>query len=246
MRIILNWLSIMVVSGFIASAQANELLEKANADYEAGRFEEAAQSYEKIIEQEGAQVGVLQNLGSAYYRLGDDGRAILAFERALLLKPRNPDLLANLKLAQDEAAVFPAANDIGWQVALERFSTRRWSQHALAAAVLLPLLAAAWVFFPRKYRWVSVPLGAVALLVFALSIYALSQRSEEKTRGIVLGSPTEVKISPFEKADTRGTLVAGREVKLGQEESGYFWITGDAGVIDGWVKKDSLARIIPD
>ena len=236
----------MMVSGFLASAHADELLEKSNADYEAGRFEAAAKGYEEILEKEGAQVGVLQNLGSAYYRLGDDGRAILAFERALLLKPRNPDLLANLKLAQDEAAVFPATNDVGWQVALERFSTRRWSQYALAAAVLLPLLAAAWVFLPQKYRWASVPLGGLSLIVLALSLYALSQRGGEKGRGIVLGSATEVKISPFEKADTRGTLVAGREVKLGQEESGYLWITGDAGVIDGWVKKDSLARIIPD
>ena len=64
-------------------------------------------------------------------------------------------------------------------------------------------------------------MAGACLVLIGLSLYALSQRGEEKTRGIVLSSPTAVKISPFEKADTRGTLVAGREVKLGKEESDY-------------------------
>ena len=246
MRPILKWLAVMMVGGLLASAHANELFEQANKDYEAGQFRAAAKGYEEMIQNEGARVGVLQNLGSAYYRLGDDGRAILAFERALLLNPSNPDLQANLKLAQDEAAVFPAAADTGWHVKLARFSALQWSQYALSAAVLLPLLAAAWVYLPKKIRWATLPLAGFSLLVLALSIYALRLRGEEETRGIVLANPTEVKISPFAKAETRGTLVAGREVKLAKEESEYVWIIGDAGAMEGWVKKDSLARIVPE
>ena len=246
MRRLLQWLSVILVNSLAVTAQASALFDQANKAYEAGQFKEAAQSYEEVLKKEGVRVGVLQNLGSAYYRAGDDGRAILAFERALLLKPRDPDLLANLKLAQDEAAVFPAETNRGWQEALDRFSSRSWSIYALIAGLLLPLLAAAWVFLPRKFRWVSIPLAGFSLIFLTLSLYALSLRGKEKTRGIVLGNPTEVKISPFEKAETRGTLAAGREVQLGKEESGYLWVTGDAGAMEGWVKEDSLARIIPE
>ena len=62
----------------------------------------------------------------------------------------------------------------------------------------------------------------------------------------MISDPTDVKFSPFEKAEIRGTLAAGREVELGREESGYFWVTADAGTIDGWVKREALVRIVPE
>ena len=43
------------------------------------------------------------DLGNAYYRLGNFGKAILNYERALALEPRHPEAQANLRLASDEA-----------------------------------------------------------------------------------------------------------------------------------------------
>jgi hypothetical protein len=97
-------------------------------------------------------VAVLQNLGSAYFRSGDEGRAILAFERALLLKPGDPDLKANLKLVRDQAAVFPPPPAEGWRSWLERPSRKFWSGLALASALLLPVAAGLWLGLRSRWR----------------------------------------------------------------------------------------------
>ncbi|MCB1226015.1 MAG: tetratricopeptide repeat protein, partial [Verrucomicrobiales bacterium] len=87
----------------LAAAPANEAFDRANADYEAGRYQQAVDGYTALLEKEGPRAAVLQNLGSAWYRLGDLGRAILNFERAQLLDPNHAALKANLKLARDAA-----------------------------------------------------------------------------------------------------------------------------------------------
>jgi tetratricopeptide (TPR) repeat protein len=43
------------------------------------------------------------NLGNASFRAGDLGRAILNYERALVLEPQHPEADANLRLARDKA-----------------------------------------------------------------------------------------------------------------------------------------------
>ncbi|WP_193212552.1 tetratricopeptide repeat protein [Luteolibacter marinus] len=239
-------LILLGVVGGLASARADERFDAANADFEAGRFGAAAQAYEQLLA-DGPRAAVLQNLGSAYFRQEDYGRAILAFERALLLDPGNPDLEANLKLARDEAAVFPVASGDGWNRFLAKLSRQQWSVLALGCAFALPLAAGAWVVF-RKRRRVGVGaaacgIPAVGLLV--LSLHALDAREGEEERAIVVAAPATVRISPFATADERASLANGREVKLGRLENGYFWITMDGGGTEGWVTAGEVGRVIP-
>ncbi len=49
------------------------------------------------------------NLGNAYFRTGDLGRAILNYERALALDPSQPEARANLQLARDQARALELA-----------------------------------------------------------------------------------------------------------------------------------------
>jgi len=232
----------VIMCFLISAAQAEDLFDQANAYYTEGQFEEAVQAYETILQKNGPQIGVLQNLGSAYYSLGDNARAILSFERALLLKPSDADLLANLKLAQDEATVFPAEKEESRQTFLEYFSSQKWSELGLVSAFLLPVLAVVWVLSSRKNRWISMALAGCSLVILGVSMYALSLRGNDVKRGIVLEASTEVKVSPFAQSEARSTLTAGREVRLGKAEGEYLWVTGE---VEGWVHKASLARVIP-
>lgn len=77
-----------------------ETLARANQLYENGRFAEAAQTYEQVAAQGVTDAALFYNLGNAYYKLGDSGRAILNYERAALLAPRDADVYANLAMAR--------------------------------------------------------------------------------------------------------------------------------------------------
>ena len=236
-----------IILGFLllsALAQGADF-KQANADYAAGKYADAAKCYEEILKTEGTHVSVLRNLGSSYFQMGENGKAILAFERALVLSPRDPDLLANLKLAQDQVAVFPLVESSAWRSFLARYSARTWSKIVLITAFLLPIAALAWCFRKGKERIVIATLTAANLTILALAFAGIGSKSDEHKRGIVIGKPATIRISPFEKSDGRGTLAEGREVSLGQQKNGYLWITADGGTQEGWVAESEVAAVIP-
>lgn len=81
------------------SAQ-DPLLEQANQAYQAREFATAARLYESLIAQGQANAVIYFNLGNAYFELNDLGRALLNYQRAQTLIPRDPDLSRNLALAR--------------------------------------------------------------------------------------------------------------------------------------------------
>ena len=81
---------------------AQEDFFEANRAYKKDRYQEAVDGYLKLIDNGIENGHVYYNLGNAYYRLGDLGRAILFFERARLLIPRDDDLIFNLSHAKDQ------------------------------------------------------------------------------------------------------------------------------------------------
>jgi len=73
---------------------------KANEAYKAGDFKEAIQGYEGLIRSGIVDGHIYYNLGNAYFRLNRLGHAILNYEKARLLMPRDADLLFNLSQAR--------------------------------------------------------------------------------------------------------------------------------------------------
>ena len=89
-------------SGLGANEPWEEVFFKANEAYKEGRFNDAVAGYNKLLES-GLKNGHLYfNLGNAYFRLNQLGQAILNFERARLLMPRDADLRFNLGHARDQ------------------------------------------------------------------------------------------------------------------------------------------------
>src|SRR5688572_13403556 len=67
----------------------------ANAKYQAGDYKAAAALYEKI---KPSTASVQYNLGNAWLRQGQKGRALLAYRRAQAMTPRDADLQWNIHL----------------------------------------------------------------------------------------------------------------------------------------------------
>ena len=75
---------------------------QANQAYRAGNFREAAEGYRRLIEAGYGSGQIFFNLGNAYYRLDELGKAILSYERAKWAIPRDADLRFNLRHAKDQ------------------------------------------------------------------------------------------------------------------------------------------------
>ena len=123
----------------------------ANQLYDAGKSAEAAAAYEKI---EPRTANVHYNLGNAHFREGKLGLAILDYERARRMAPRDPDILANLKFAEQRLGVDDVnAPPRAWQrflrSVIESRSSTEWGIYELAALWLTALAVGACIYIPR-------------------------------------------------------------------------------------------------
>ena len=141
---------VMLAAGaFAAGGEGpSALFIRANGLYGDGKYAEAAAAYEQILAQ-GIESGAVQyNLGNAYLKAGDVGRAVLAYERARRLIPGDPDLAANLGFARE------SARDVSEPPVLARIAfpfAERLSTAALATSAAI----AWWIL------WLSLGLGAL-------------------------------------------------------------------------------------
>ena len=72
---------------------------KGDSAYIKEDYAAAIQIYEALLKN-GEASEVYYNLGNSYYKIGEIAKAVLNYERALLLQPGNSDIRANLEVAR--------------------------------------------------------------------------------------------------------------------------------------------------
>src|SRR5436305_12903632 len=83
--------------------QADIEFAKANQEYAQGHFKEAISGYETLVRAGQWSANVFHDLGTAYFRTGAVGRAMLNYDRALARELQHPWATANLGVALDDA-----------------------------------------------------------------------------------------------------------------------------------------------
>lgn len=100
-RLILSTIIAIITSIF--GAVASTLTEQADSAYMAENYQMAAAIYNKILKEEGSSASLYYNLGNCYYRLGENGKAIVAYERSLRLDPTSADTRDNLEFVNGKS-----------------------------------------------------------------------------------------------------------------------------------------------
>ncbi|MEO5712670.1 MAG: tetratricopeptide repeat protein [Luteolibacter sp.] len=222
-------------------------IDEANKLFQSRDFAGAVSGYQKIAATEGPSAAVFYNLGNSHYRLGQYGPAILAYERAKLLAPRDPDLQANLNLARKAATVFDkSALDPRLEAVVGYLSLNEWSWLVAGAALWIGVLSVvAGVVRISKPVARRLSLGSIVFsgILIAAGTTALVLRRDEAERGVMLSKDAAIRLSPFEKADAVGTPGAGRIVRMGAKNGGYFHVEVPGTELRGWVSETDVARI---
>ena len=88
---------LFVVIG-ISPIYSQTTLTQANEAYGQEDYIKAIELYEQTLREQGVSSDLYYNLGNAYYKHNEFAKAILNYERALLLNPGNEDARFNLSL----------------------------------------------------------------------------------------------------------------------------------------------------
>jgi len=196
-------------------AQGDAEFAKANQEFSQGHFKEAISAYEALIRDGRWSANVFYDLGNAYFRARDFGRAILNYERALALERHHPEAMANLQIARDEAGALELQPS--WP---ERYlQIASVNQYSIAGAVAFWVAAfclAALIFTPRRSGAI-IGLLVVMLLVSAGSIFAiwqLERGSKGDALAIVTGKNVQARLATADTANAVLALPPGSEIKV--------------------------------
>src|SRR5580698_3915495 len=95
-------LLLLFVGAPVFADSAADLYKAGNALYTEGKFSDAAQKYQDAADA-GLRNWILDyDLGNAYYRAGQIGKAVLHYERAFRMNSSQTDVLYNLNLATNK------------------------------------------------------------------------------------------------------------------------------------------------
>ena len=220
-----------------------ELFDKAKSPEE---FRESAKVLESILADGFSNGAVYYNLGNAYYRAGDFGRAILNYRKAKPYRPRDPLLEANFQQALASApGKITEPPKPWWQHVM---FWQEWLSHparvevAIFAFALAPILALVSFWFRRRnLLWIAGGMTALALL-FTLDAGLNSPERFSASRAVITGETVARKgIGKDYEAAFDAPLKDGVEFIVLNEASG--WTFGHfAGIGDGWVRNEFVAR----
>ncbi len=230
----------------VAVAAPSDDFKAANQLYDTGKFAEAAAAYEKI---EPKTAHVYYNLGNAWFRQNKLGLAILNYARARQLTPRDPDILANLKFAQqrlgvDEINTPPHAVQRLLRSVIDGCTANEWSAGELVGLWLLALAIGARVFLP-KIRTGFLVIGLAGFVGFGFSAVALSYRvinDHAAPQAIVVAGETEARFAPAPDSTIHFRLAEGTQVAIREDRGQWLFVERPDGQ-QGWVKSESLGRI---
>ncbi len=218
-----------------------------NEHYKRGQYGQAADSFEAVVSGGWESGEVYYNLGNTYYKLGRLGESILAYERALRLMPRDPDLLANWRLARSRVENHAGTAVHGfWQRLLER-EVRSYSMGELASAflILLALLLAVHLLS----LFLRMPLGRSRALIFSVlalwivvSALFTFKIFSGRNMAVVLES-TESRFEPMDQATVHYRLSEGQKVRIVKREGLWRKVRRGDGK-EGWVEKDKVEKIV--
>ena len=217
-----------------------------NKLYDEGKFTEAVALYEKI---EPRTAHVYFNLGNVYFRNGQLGKAILSYERARRLSPSDPDILANLKFAQERAGV-DAVNTPS--KALSRFAATvffsrtldGWSV-ALVVAVWLTSLAVAAATWVRPARTIFAWVAAVLFVWLAFTCVALAYRTTRERAApsaVVTVKLAEARFAPLADATVHFKLAVGSKVAIRENRGEWLFVERMDGQ-QGWARKETVESV---
>lgn len=252
-------LALSLAGGTARADLTDDVWKRGNDAYLRGDYAAAVHAYEQLDRQQVASADLAFNLGNAYYRQGQLGRAIWCWQRALALDPDQDDARYNLAQARrvEDTRVHDklegAEREPTWMraVGLLGAATETWLFVALYAAFFLALglrVRARRQAGPDEVEaghgsgWTALAaiLGVGAALAGLLLIGRVA--SDRMPSGIVLADQADVKEGADPNYKTSFQVHAGLRVRLLDRDQDWVRIRLANG-LEGWVRDRDVGRL---
>jgi len=233
---------------FVVSSEANaatsedpgrtgeDMFAKANAEFTGGYFKAAITDYEAAVQSGEWSANLFYDLGNAYFRDGDFGRAILNYERALRLDRNHPEADANLRIARDQTRALELAPS-----PLEKyFNFASTKSFTILAAMLFWGTIILLILRRRKVLWMTAGLLFIGCCSWA--VYKLENGTRGQGVAVVVADNTQARVATADSAKSVLALPPGSEIVILQERGdwSYAALPNDQR---GWISTKAVKKV---
>jgi tetratricopeptide (TPR) repeat protein len=226
-----------------AFAQSDADFAKANQEYAQGHFKEAIEGYEALVRSGQWSANLFYDLGNAYFRTGDFGRAILNYERALAIERHHPEAAANLQIARDEARALEMQQS--WLERHLQFASVNQYSIAAAIAFWVGMFCIVKLGFTRRRSARTTVLLILSLTVFALAVFAIypiDRGSKGRTLAIVTGKDVQARLATADTANSVLALPEGSEINVLSTRGDWIY-AALPNSLRGWIPAKSAEQV---
>lgn len=228
--------------------QNKALFDKANTLYNQGKYTEAIDGYNAILETDNHSADLYFNMANAHYKLNNIAPSIYFYEKALQLSPNDSDIKNNLAFAKnmtiDAIDVIPEA---GFSKLIKNttnmFSFDSWAKASVGFVFIFVILFLVYYFsyvtIKKRLSFIGSLIALILVcitLALAFNKYTLDKNDNP---AIIFAQETKVKSDPNNRSEESFRLHEGTKVQVLQTYNDWKEIKLVDGKT-GWVVSEDI------
>ncbi|EPR74000.1 BatE [Winogradskyella psychrotolerans RS-3] len=207
----------------IGFSQNDQNFSDANALYNDGKFAEAIDKYESILDSKEHSAELYFNLGNANYKLNNIAPSIYYFEKALQLEPNDKDIQNNLAFAQNMTIdAIDTVPVVGFSRIINNivntFNTDVWAKIAIGGVLLFVIIFLAYHFsYTSSKKRIAFVTSIVSLCVACFAVAMAFQKEDLNKKdnpAIIFAQESRVKTDPNLTSEEVFRLHEGTKVQV--------------------------------
>ena len=215
--------------------------------YDSGNFQRAKQWYVQKLEKNGMTPALLYNIGNCCYQEKEFAKALLCYEKAHLLAPRDPEINRNLELTRRELNLsvdtkLNSPADIPVYLR-NQMTPGEWMIFASIGFFILLLAFGLRKFVNIRVTLPSAIIGGIMIIIGLSMTISLDRTTYAPDRAIILKEGIVLRTLPSETAAALNdeTLKNAESVTIREQRNK--WIRIKAGNAIGWVPADAVGQL---
>ena len=239
---------VLLSLAFTMTDEDRAMFQLANQAYRSGDYQEASKQYQELLSQHPDDATLLYNLGNAEFRNEKMGKAILNYERALLVSPRHSDARHNLDYARS-LIEYRIEDKRNWYLrngekVLEYFSEREVMVVTLLAYFILMVWLSGVLFYHKGLTWDWRIKAFVVLFCLSAMLFVGKHVETRVIRdAIVTSKSANVRYGPSESDQVAFRLTEGLKVYVidrRDDWSRIILVNGESG----WVQNTDITKVM--
>ncbi|MBU0951461.1 MAG: tetratricopeptide repeat protein [Elusimicrobia bacterium] len=224
------------------SKAVNDLFVQANKAYEQNNYDQAIALYENALGRYKINNdSIYYNLGNCYYRTNKIGKAVLNYELALKINPRDEDARYNLNYIR---TLIKDIQDTNFIDKLYLLLTAN-ELVLITLFVNICFFIFLWLFVHKKNPALKPYCLYIGIALLVLGFWAYNRvKDEKRVFAVVITTPCEVRSGPGKEYTAGLSVQEGKKVEILSRQEDWFAAGLHTEKYKGWLEKEKVELIL--